>query len=176
MFFRRCCASLSAMKITVKKVSPDTFALNFNDVTVALNEVEIRTLLLQLTRTISPELAIRRARGSGHDGPDYRAFMRRLRCANDIGIQALLRSVSTDDTLVLLKLGEKSELLQKKLFSNMSDRSAQMFTEDLSYKFPDDMVPDTMARDALKRIMKEAKKLENRGTLIYEEDEPPLIE
>ncbi len=163
------------MKISVKKVSSDTFAISFGDVVVALSEAEVRTLLLQLTRTISPELAARRARRmSGGGGPDYRGFMRRLRNANDIGIQALLRSVSTDDTLILLKLGEKSELLQKKLFSNMSDKSAQMFTEDLSYKFPDDLVPDTMARDALSRIMEEAEKLEARGTLTYEDE--PLVD
>lgn len=167
------------MKISVKKVTPDTFSLGFDDVTVALDEVEIRTLLLQLTRLISPELAARRARHMANGGgnePDYRAFMRRLRVANDIGIQALLRSVATDDTLILLKLGEKSEVLQKKLFSNMSDKSAQMFTEDLSYKFPDDMVPDNMARTALKRIMEEAKKLENKGTLTFEEDDFPLVD
>jgi len=163
------------MKISVKKVSSDTFAITFGDVVVALSETEVRTLLLQLTRTISPELAARRARRlAGGDGPNYRDFMRRLRNANDIGIQALLRSVSTDDTLILLKLGEKSELLQKKLFSNMSDKSAQMFTEDLSYKFPDDLVPDTMAREALRRIITEAEKLEARGTLTYEDE--PLVD
>jgi len=170
------------MKISVKKVTPDTFSLGFDDVTVALDEVEIRTLLLQLTRLISPELAAKRARmvagggGRGGNEPDYRAFMRHLRTANDIGIQALLHSVATDDTLILLKLGEKSEILQKKLFSNMSDKSAQMFTEDLSYKFPDDMVPDNLARAALKRIMEEAKKLESKGTLTYEDDDFPMVD
>ncbi|MBC8267618.1 MAG: hypothetical protein H8E36_02615 [Rhodospirillaceae bacterium] len=149
------------MKISARKVAPDVYALNFDDTEVVLEGKEIKMLLLEVMQTLAP--------GGSTKKEDTRSkdFMRRIKNANDVGIQKLLLVADHEDLLVLLKNGELDEMLQDKFFSNMSDKNRKMFEEDLVYQFKDG-IPAQRAKQAIKRLIETAKDLEVEGSLTYE--------
>ncbi|MCW9003127.1 MAG: hypothetical protein OQJ87_10455 [Rhodospirillales bacterium] len=149
------------MKIVVKRVAPDVYSMSFDDVEVALDSAEVKTLLLQITQVLAPP----GKSAQGGEG-EMKTFMRHLRSANDPGIQALLRQITHDDALVLLKLGESDEALLQKLYGNMSENARKLFEEDLSYKFKEG-VPEGQAAPAMKRVKVVAEKLRAERLLEY---------
>ncbi len=149
------------MKITVKKAAQDTYALSVGDTEFALDGGQIKDLLLQITKVLFPG-------GDKKSAEDRtKAFMRRIKNANDVGIQKLIRVAEEDDILLLLKIAENDEALVKKFHGNMSERSRKMFTEDLIYKFKGG-VPTSRIDNAIDRLTRTAKELEEEGTLIFE--------
>ena len=155
------CASFVFMKISARKVAPDVYALNFGDTEVVLEGKEIKMLLLEVMQTLAP--------GGSTKKEDTRTkdFMRRIKNANDVGIQKLLLVGDHEDLLVLLKNGELDMVLQDKFFNNMSDKNRKMFEEDLLYQFKDG-VPAARAKQAINRLIETTKDLEVEGSLTYE--------
>ena len=149
------------MKITVKKAAPDVFELTLDDTTVALEGDDLKELLLQITRVLIPAPQPEDARERARD------FMRRIKNANDLGIQKLLRQVDPDDVLVLLKIAENNPAVRDKFHRNMSERSQKIFSEDLAYRFKD-KVPASRAAAAIERLSAAVAGLEEEGALFYE--------
>lgn len=149
------------MKILARKVAPDVYALNFDDTEVVLEGKEIKMLLLEVMKILAP--------GGSTKKEDTRAkdFMRRIKNANDVGIQKLLLVGDHEDLLVLLKNGELDMALQDKFFNNMSDKNRKIFEEDLVFQFKDG-VPVQRAKQAINRLIEITKDLEVEGSLVYE--------
>ena len=149
------------MKISARKVAPDVYALNFDDTEVVLEGKEIKMLLLEVMQTLAPGGATKKEDTRSKD------FMRRIKNANDVGIQKLLLVADHEDLLVLLKNSELDEMLQDKFFNNMSDKNRKMFEEDLIYQFKDG-IPAQRAKQAISRLIETTKDLEVEGSLTYE--------
>ncbi len=151
------------MDIKVKQAAPNVFSVEMGDTKLALDAEEVKSLMLQLSRVMAPAMTKPKNRTAA-----YKEFLIKIRTANDIGIQGLLTAVASDHLLVFFKLCEKDKVLKNKLFKNMSDKSAQMLREDLSYRFPDEL-PKSLIEPAMERILHEARHLEVNGTLVYPE-------
>ncbi len=146
------------MKISAHKVSPDVYALNFDDIEVVLQGKEIKTLLFEVMQTFAPGESTKSEANRSKD------FMRRIKNANDVGIQKLLLVADHEDLVVFLKNGELDEKLQDKFFKNMSDKNRKMFEEDLIYQFKEG-IPAERTKQAINRLMKIVKDLELEGSL-----------
>jgi flagellar motor switch protein FliG len=79
---------------------------------------------------------------------------------DDRGMQELLRGVSTDRLLLALKGAD--ERLKEKIFSNMSQRAAEMLKEDMAARGP---VKLSEVEAAQKEILLIARKMAEAGTL-----------
>ena len=77
------------------------------------------------------------------------------------GIQALLREVQSESLILALK--GTSEELRTKIFSNMSQRAAEMLKEDLDSKGP---VRVSEVEVAQKEIIKTARRLAEEGQIV----------
>ena len=97
-------------------------------------------------------------------GEDGLSICRRLRAANDTGIQALLRSAAHDDILVLLHSSEQDAALKEKLYSNMSGNSIKMYVEDLLFEFREG-VPGYRFDSAMLRLIDTVEAMTRAGTL-----------
>lgn len=83
-----------------------------------------------------------------------------LRDVDDKGIQALLRELSSDVLIVALK-GADDEL-QEKIFSNMSQRAAELMRDDLEAKGP---VKVSEVEGAQKEILTIARRMADAGEI-----------
>jgi flagellar motor switch protein FliG len=79
----------------------------------------------------------------------------------DMGIQAILREVSTDVLVVALKGADVA--LQDKVFKNMSKRAAELLKDDLEAKGP---VRVSEVEGAQKEVLTIARKLADDGEII----------
>lgn len=79
---------------------------------------------------------------------------------DDRGVQALLREVSTDNLVLALKGTDES--IKDKIFSNMSQRAAEMLRDDLDAKGP---VKLSEVEAAQKEILAIARRLADEGTI-----------
>jgi len=79
----------------------------------------------------------------------------------DIGIQAILREVSTDVLVIALKGADVS--LQEKIFRNMSKRAAELLRDDLEAKGP---VRVSEVEEAQKEVLTIARRLADEGEII----------
>ena len=150
------------MKITVKKAAPDVYALSFDDTEVALEGDDVKTLLVEITRILAPGAQmVKNAQQRTRD------FVRRIKNADDVGIQKFLLLCARDDILVLLKVAEDDKALVRKFYGNMSERSRKVFVEDLVFKFKDE-IPAARITAAIDNMSEIARQLEGEGTLIYE--------
>ena len=84
-----------------------------------------------------------------------------LQDVEDIGIQAILREVSTDVLVVALKGADVS--LQEKIFRNMSKRAAEMLRDDLEARGP---VRVSDVESAQKEILNVARRMADEGTIM----------
>ena len=102
------------------------------------------------------------------DSPDLVENIRRLmfvfedvRYVNDRGIQTVLKEIDND--LLALALKTASEDLRDKIFSNMSERAAEVVREDMEYMGP---VRLSDVEAAQQRIVDIVRRLEDAGDLI----------
>jgi len=102
------------------------------------------------------------------DDPELVEEIRRLmfvfedvRQVDDKGIQTILKEVDNDQLALALKTA--SEELQKKIFTNMSERAATLIKEDMQYMGPV-RVSDVEA--AQQRIVDIVRRLEDSGEII----------
>ncbi|WP_188151669.1 flagellar motor switch protein FliG [Teredinibacter waterburyi] len=84
-----------------------------------------------------------------------------LRDVDDRGIQALLREVSSDILILALKGAE--EVLQEKIFGNMSKRAAELLRDDFEAKGP---VKVSEVEGAQKEILTIARRLADAGEIV----------
>jgi flagellar motor switch protein FliG len=82
---------------------------------------------------------------------------------NDKGIQAVLKEVDNDELALALKTA--SQELQAKIFSNMSERAAQLIKEDMQYMGPV-RVSDVEA--AQQRVVDIVRRLEEAGEVMIQ--------
>ncbi len=108
--------------------------------------------------------------GLESDDPDLVEEIRRLmfvfediKLVNDKGIQAVLKEIENDELSLALKTA--SEQLQKKIFTNMSERAAAMVQEDMEFMGPV-RVSDVEA--AQQRIVDIVRRLEESGDVMIE--------
>jgi|GEM_PF-1333080 len=153
------------MKITIVKSSDNTFDVSFDETTVTLSSADIKTLLLQATKVLMPD-------GGPVAKPEDRAkkFANRFQLANDVGVQNFIREADPDELLMLLKIIETDDKLLQRFYSNMSDNLQKMMAEDLAYKLKDGVAPEKVAA-ALNGLMRKSKELEQKGALIFEDEE-----
>jgi len=84
-----------------------------------------------------------------------------LAAVDNRGIQALMRAVEPDMLMIALK--GATEEVKNKFLDNMSSRARGMFLDDMEGKGPLRM---TEVEDAQKKIMRQARKLSEKGELI----------
>ena len=113
-----------AMKIVLRKTSSDAYELIVGDTHVALDGNDVKNLSKEISNAVAPVTAADEV---------LAGFLRRIKRASDVGIQALLRSANRGDVLVLLKVAENDQALLGKFHANMSERSRKIFTEDLAF-------------------------------------------
>jgi len=101
------------------------------------------------------------------DDPDLVEQIRRLMfifedimLVNDKGIQAVLKEVDNDELALSLKTA--SDELKEKIFSNMSERAAQLIREDMEYMGP---VRLSDVESAQQKIVDIVRRLEDAGEI-----------
>lgn len=135
------------MKISARRAEDGAFTLKFDQTEVILSVADLKTLLLQVTRLLTPDsmkaddTAVKQAN----------ALADTLKSATDIEIQAFIQAAGEDDILVLLKLSEDDTPLLDKLYSNMTDNMRTLFEEDLGFRYGDG-VPDGPAKTAIRAM------------------------
>ena len=80
---------------------------------------------------------------------------------NDRGIQAVLKEVENDELALALKTA--SDQLKEKVFSNMSERAAQMIREDMEFMGP---VRVSDVESSQQRIVDIVRRLEETGDVV----------
>ncbi len=102
------------------------------------------------------------------DDPDLVEQIRRLMfvfedilLVNDKGIQALLKEIDNNELALALKTA--SPEMKQKIFSNMSERAAQLIKEDMEYMGP---VRLSDVEAAQQRIVDVVRRLEDAGEII----------
>ena len=106
--------------------------------------------------------------GIEQEDPDLVEQIRRLMfvfedilLVNDKGIQAVLKEVDNDELCLALKTA--SEPLKEKIFSNMSQRAADLIREDMQYMGP---VRLSDVEAAQQRIVDVVRRLEDSGEIV----------
>ena len=106
--------------------------------------------------------------GLESDDPDLVEQIRRLmfvfediNLVDDKGIQSVLKEVDNEELALALKTA--SEDLKDKIFTNMSERAAQMIQEDMEYMGP---VRVSDVESAQQRIVDIVRRLEDSGDII----------
>jgi flagellar motor switch protein FliG len=80
---------------------------------------------------------------------------------DDMGIQVILREISTDVLVIALKGADVA--LQEKIFRNMSKRAAELLRDDLEAKGP---VRVSEVEDAQKEVLGVARRLADEGEIM----------
>ncbi|MCA9279383.1 MAG: flagellar motor switch protein FliG [Phycisphaeraceae bacterium] len=104
------------------------------------------------------------------DDPDLVESIRRLmfvfedvKLVNDKGIQNVLKEIDNNELAVALKTA--SEDLKKKIFSNMSERAAQLIQEEMEFMGP---VRVSDVESAQQRIVDVVRRLEESGDVMIQ--------
>ena len=116
-------------------------------------KVELESSILQGVGQIDEDLALRIQ--------DNMFSFENLAAVDNRGIQALMRAVEPDQLMIALK--GATEEVKNKFLDNMSSRARGMFLDDMEAKGPLRM---TEVEDAQKKIMRQARKLSEKGELI----------
>lgn len=148
------------MKISVGKTPEGAIVLAFDGTQVSLNMAETKVLLLELTKVLLPQGAAI----APNPGAKAEALAGRIKGANDLGIQKLLRVADHDDLLVLLKYGEKDAALTNKIYGNMTAKSRKIYAEDMAYRFKEGLPEDLLGK-ATSRLSAAVRDLEGEGAL-----------
>lgn len=97
----------------------------------------------------------------GNQIADLMFVFENLKDVDDRGIQALLREVSSD--VLILALKGADDILQEKIFNNMSKRAAELLRDDLEAKGP---VKVSEVETAQKEILTVARRLADAGEIV----------
>ena len=147
------------MDIRVKQDNDETYDLVFDEITIPVSIGDMERLHYQLSSILRPTtVQEKKAR--------HRAFLNKLKSAEDSGIQALMQTAVHDDILVLLHSSEQDMSLKKKLYTNMSENSMKIYQEDLVFQFREGL-PDYRLDEAMTRLLKTAESLAKNGILKF---------
>ena len=152
------------MDFDVRQTGDGTYELSLDEFSVGATTEELEALLFRLLEIVHPEQIVEKDQR-------HKKFLDRLRDANGIGIQALLRSGSYDDVLVLLRMSDADNELTDKLYGNLTEKSIKLYVEDLVFKYKDG-VPGHLADAALNRLMRAMENLEADGAMAFETAPP----
>ena len=146
------------MDIFVTNTGDDAYTVTIGDTNVVLNGNDLKLLLRKGAKYLAPVPA-----KEASEEEKTARFVRRIKVADDIGIQKLLGIAAHVDILVLLKSAEGDQELLGKLYGNMSDRSRKMCEEDLEYRFKES-IPDADVEKAIGCLAEAANELEKEET------------
>jgi hypothetical protein len=146
------------MDISVTNTGDDAYTVTIGESEVVLNGNDLKRLLREGAKYLAPVPA-----KVPSPAEKTARFIRRIKVADDIGIQKLLGIAAHVDVLVLLKSAEGDRELVAKLYGNMSERSRKMCEEDLEYRFKES-IPDADVEKAIGRLAAAANELENQET------------
>lgn len=148
------------MDIIVNKIDDEKFEVLLGETRIELDFDSLEHLHSQTSAILRPETVAEKKHR-------HQEFLGKLSSANDNGIQALLRTATHDDILVLLHSCEQDKALKKKLYGNMSENSIKMYIEDMLFQFSDG-VKSYQFDEAMTRLIKTVEQLAEKGVLTYE--------
>lgn len=158
------------MKISARRSDDGSFTLKFDQAEVVLSTSDLKSLLMQVTRLLTPDAM--KADASAVESAAKLAAT--LKGATDVEIQAFIQAAGGDDMLILLKLGEGDEALLNKLHVNMSGNMRTLLEEDMGFKYGDG-IPDGPAKTAIRNMQATIRALaaDGRFTLPLEPERKP---
>ena len=118
------------MKINVKKTQPQLYSVSIGDTVHSLGINDLKTLVLETVRVLAPG-----ALPTPSIDILINTLVIRLNVTNDADLQELILHAPETEILMLLKSTEDKADFHKKMFDNMSTRKHTMLSEDLQYKF-----------------------------------------
>jgi flagellar motor switch protein FliG len=124
------------MRIQVSKDKTGTFVISFDDQMITLSGKDLKILLLEIMQAFG---------STGRDAikqTSYERFFARVKEADDVSLQTFIQVAQHDDMVILVKLAEKDEVVQGKLFHNMSPNNRKIFQEDAEFRFKEEVPPD----------------------------------
>lgn len=143
--------------VDVQKISDDAYEIVNDDQRLALNARDLARLESLLAEILQPEIRVDRVH-------KYQEFLSHLGAANNAGIQALLRTATHEDILVLLHSSENDIQLKKKLYGNMSENSVKIYVEDILFQFREG-IPALRFDEAMLRLIATVETLVKDGAL-----------
>ncbi len=124
------------MRIQVSKDKTGTFVISFDDQMITLSGKDLKILLLEIMQAFG---------STGRDAikqTSYERFFARVKEADDVSLQTFIQVAQHDGMVILVKLAEKDEVVQGKLFHNMSPNNRKIFQEDAEFRFKEEVPPD----------------------------------
>ena len=143
--------------VDVQKISDDAYEIINDDQRLALNVQDLGRLETLLADILRPKIKADRSH-------KYQEFLNNLGNANNDGIQALLRTATHEDILVLLHSSENDMPLKKKLYGNMTENSVKIYVEDILFQFREG-VPAYRFDEAMIRLIATVETLVKDGAL-----------
>lgn len=144
------------MRIQVSKDKTGTFVISFDDQMITLSGKDLKILLLEIMQAFG---------STGRDAikqTSYERFFARVKEADDVSLQTFIQVAQHDGMVILVKLAEKDEVVQGKLFHNMSPNNRKIFQEDAEFRFKEEVPPDH-AELALLRLTQVCDSLREDG-------------
>lgn len=149
------------MKISVNKAQNGIYAVSFDGTVHTLNTRDLKVLMLESVKVLAPgAIASLSPLEEAHD------LGARLKTANDPGVQKFIMSAGDDDIAIFLKCTEDDPGLHEKMFANMSERKHKMLSEDLQYRFHDDISDEDLST-AVVKLVALTNQLQSEGTLEF---------
>ncbi len=149
------------MKISVNKAQNGIYAVSFDGTVHTLTTRDLKILMLESVKVLAPG-----ALPTLSPLDEAHALGARLKTANDPGVQKFIMGAGDDDIAIFLKCTEDDPDLQDKLFANMSERKHKMLSEDLQYRFHDDISDEDLST-AVVKLSALASQLQSEGTLEF---------
>ena len=148
------------MKISVTKGSGG-YALRLGEQTVVLDEAGLKELMLKATQVLLPETP-----SVVVSANLTLEFLQRLKAANDMGIQTLLRLADHKDLVALLKVAEADTAALDKLHRNMTPKARKVFAEDLDYAYKGGADANDLDA-AVGRLWTAVRDMERKGRITF---------
>ena len=136
-------------------------AVSFDGTVHTLTTRDLKILMLESVKVLAPG-----ALPTLSPLDEAHALGARLKTANDPGVQKFIMGAGDDDIAIFLKCTEDDPDLQDKLFANMSERKHKMLSEDLQYRFHDDISDEDLST-AVMKLSALASQLQSEGTLEF---------
>lgn len=146
------------MKISARRAEDGAFTLKFDQTEVVLTVTDLKQLLLQVTRLLTPD----NMKADASAEKDAAKLAETLKGATDIEIQAFIQASGEEDVLVLLKMCEEDQPLLDKLYGNMTENMRTLFEEDLGFKYSDG-IPNGPAITSIRGMNKALRALAADG-------------
>jgi len=133
--FSKAC-KVSIMKIKVHKMPSQagSYSLSIDGTVYTLDTWDLKKLVMASVRALSPDVL---PESSWHAGLE--SLMAKISLAHDDDIQEFIMNAKDSDLLIFLKCSEDAPDLHQKVFANMSDRKRVLLSEDLQFRFQDDI-------------------------------------